>query len=123
MKPTKQDWKIFQDSLPNFRERYLTERNKTFIAMLNDDKRTATEQYWDTYDAMKKEGKILRDCLDGISKSGMDIHILLMLRHGLMKEDDLNAFSDDFQDWVQHIWKWKSICQFYSLSVKPGNDT
>lgn len=103
MKPTKQDWKTFQASLPDFRERYLAERNKTFIAILNDDKRTPTEQFWDAYDAMKKQDKILRDCLDGYSKSDMDLHILLMLRHGLMKEDDLNAFSDELREWVHQI--------------------
>ena len=69
MKPTKQDWKLFQESLPDYRERYLAEHNKAFIAILNDDKRTPTEQFWDAYDAMKNQGKILQDCLDGYSKS------------------------------------------------------
>ena len=104
-KPTKQDWKIFQKSLPDYRERYLTERNKTFIAILNDEKRTPTDQFWDAYGAMKKQDKILRDCLDGYSKSDMGIHILLMLRHGLMKEEDLNVFSDELREWVHQLMK------------------
>jgi hypothetical protein len=49
---------------------------------------------------MKKEAKILQDCLNGYSKSSMDTHILLMLRHGLMKEEDLDAFSDELREWV-----------------------
>jgi hypothetical protein len=49
---------------------------------------------------MKKEAKILQDCLNGYSKSRMDIHILLMLRHGLMKEEDLDAFSEELREWV-----------------------
>jgi len=100
MKPSKGDWKLFQESLSEYRESYLAERNKTFIAILNDEKRTPTEQFWDTYNAMKKQEKILRDCLDGFSKSDMTIRILLMLRYGLMKEEDLDAYSDELREWV-----------------------
>jgi hypothetical protein len=52
---------------------------------------------------MEKQGKILRDCLDGYSKSNMDMHILLMLRHGLMKEEDLEPFSDELRSWVNKV--------------------
>lgn len=103
MKPTKRDWKTFRDMLPELREHYLAERNKTFISMLNDEDRTPTEQFWDTLDAMKKEAKILQDCLDGYSKSDMDMHILLMLRHGLMNEEDLDGFSEELREWVDKV--------------------
>ncbi len=100
MKISKTDWKTFQESLPELRERYLAEQNKTFIAILNDDKRTPTEQFWDTYEAMNKQGKILRDCLDGYSKSKMGMHILLMHRYGMMKNEDLEAYSEELRNWV-----------------------
>ncbi|MDZ7720644.1 MAG: hypothetical protein U5K72_17640 [Balneolaceae bacterium] len=103
MKPTKRDWKTFCDMLPELRERYLAERNPTFIKLLNSDKRTPTEQFWDTLDAMKEEAKILRDCLDGYTKSNMDMHILMMLRHGLMKEEDLDSFSEELREWVHRV--------------------
>lgn len=91
--------------LPELRERYLAEQNPTFITILNDDNRTPTEQFWDTLNTMKKQAKILQDCLDGYSKSSMDIHILLMLRHGLMKEQDLNAFSNELREWANKVRK------------------
>lgn len=86
--------------LPELRERYLAERNQTFITLLKSDERTPTEQFWDTLEAMKKEAKILQDCLNGYSKSSMDIHILLMLRYGLIKEENLDAFSDELREWI-----------------------
>jgi hypothetical protein len=103
MKPTKRDWKIFREMSPELRERYLAEQNQTLVTLLSDEKRTPTEQFWDTFDAMEKQGKILRDCLDGYSKSNMDMHILLMLRHGLMKEEDLEPFSDELRSWVNKV--------------------
>ncbi|WP_340105777.1 hypothetical protein [Rhodohalobacter sp. 8-1] len=72
---------------------------------MNDEKRTPTEQFWDAYDAMKKQDKILRDCLDGYSKSDMGMHILLLLGHGLMKEQDLDEFSDELREWVIKVRK------------------
>ena len=103
MKPTKQDWKTFREMLPDLRERYLAERNKALISILSDEERTPTEQFWDTFEAMEKEGKILRDCLDGFSKSDMDMHILLMLRHGIMKDEDLEPFSDELRSWIDKV--------------------
>ncbi|MCG2590758.1 hypothetical protein [Rhodohalobacter sulfatireducens] len=103
MKPTKRDWKIFRDMLPELRERYLAERNQTFITLLKSDERTPTEQFWDTLEAMKKEAKILQDCLNGYTKSNMDMRILLMLRHGLMKEEDLDGFSEELREWVRKV--------------------
>jgi len=103
MEPTKRDWKTFREMLPDLRERYLAERNKALISILSDEEHTPTEQFWDTFNAMKKEDKILRDCLDGYSKSDMDMHILLMLRHGIMKDEDLEFFSDELRIWVDKV--------------------
>jgi protein-tyrosine phosphatase len=47
---------------------------------------------------MKKEKKILEDCLDGHSRSGMDISMLLMLRYGMLKEEDMKGFSEELQE-------------------------
>jgi protein-tyrosine phosphatase len=46
---------------------------------------------------MKKEMKILQDCLDGHSRSKMFVSMLLMLRHGMLKEEDLQGFSEGLQ--------------------------
>ena len=103
MKPTKRDWKIFQEMLPDLRDRYLAEQNQTFMTILNSKERTPTEQFWDTYNAMKEQGKILRDCLDGFSKSKMDMHILLMLRYGIIKEEDLEVFGKELREWMEKV--------------------
>ena len=103
MKPSKREWKTFRETLPDLRERYLAKRNKALISILSNEERTATEQFWDTFDAMEKEGKILRDCLDGYSKSSMNMHILYKLRHGIMKDEDLEPLSNELRSWVDKV--------------------
>jgi hypothetical protein len=49
---------------------------------------------------MKENVKILRDCLDGYSKSNMGMHILLMHSHGMMKNEVLEAYSEEICNWV-----------------------
>jgi len=80
------------------KERYLKEKNQQLAEILTDTERTPTNQFWDAFEEMKKEKKILEDCLDGHSRSGMDISMLLMLRYGMLKEEDMKGFSEELQE-------------------------
>ena len=97
-KPKKSDWKQFRGMVKFLKERYLKEKNQQFAEILTDRERTPTNQFWDTFEKMKKEKKILEDCLDGHSRSGMDLSMLLMLRYGMLKEEDLKGFSEELQE-------------------------
>lgn len=101
MKPLKQDWETFQNIIHRLRDRYLEERNKIFSEILSSPERTPTEQFWDTLEAMNEQKKILKDCLDGHTISNMDISIMLMLGYGIMKEEDLEVFSEELQEWIR----------------------
>jgi len=80
------------------KERYLKEQNLKLNQILTDSERTATDQFWDTFEEMEKEKKILQDCLDRHSRSYMYLSMLLMLRHGMLKEEDLKSFSEELQE-------------------------
>ena len=97
-KPKESDWKQFRDMVEFLRERYLKETNQRLNEILTDGDRTATDQFWDTFEEMKKEKKILQDCLDQHSRSQMYLSMLLMLRHGMLKEADLKGFSEELQE-------------------------
>jgi hypothetical protein len=97
-KPKESDWKQFRDMVEFLKERYLKEKNRKLDQILADSERTATDQFWDTFEAMKKEKKVLQDCLDGHSRSKMYFSMFLMLRHGMLKEKDLKAFSEELQE-------------------------
>ena len=80
------------------RERYLKEKNQQLTQILIDTERTPTNQFWDAFEEMKKEKKILEACLDGHSRSRMYMSMLLMLRYGMLKEEDLKGFSEGLQE-------------------------
>jgi hypothetical protein len=52
---------------------------------------------------MEKTGRILEDCLDGHSRSKMEMYMSLKLRYGLLKDDDLKHFSEELQERLQII--------------------
>ena len=96
-KPKESDWKRYRDMVSDLRERYLKEKNQELIDMLSALDKTPTEQFWDTLERMKKEKRILQDCLDPHSRSKMFMSMMLMLRCGMLKEEDLEGFSDELK--------------------------
>jgi hypothetical protein len=92
------DWKIFQKHVPEWRERYLMQKNEEIIGILTDEGKTPTERFWDAKKRMKEDSKILIDCLDGHSRSKMDWYLFLMHRHGLIQDADLIEFSETLRE-------------------------
>lgn len=91
------DWKRFRKIVPELRERYIEKKNSALLQILTDSDKTPTEQFWDIYNATRKEAKILRDCLDGHSRSKQFFFMVLMCNHGLIAREDLEGFSEDLQ--------------------------
>jgi hypothetical protein len=97
-KPLESDWKTFKKRVPEWRERYLMKKNKEIIGILTDRHKTPTEQFWDAKKKMEKEARVLVDCLDGHSRSKMRWYLILMHRHGLIEDADLQEFSDELRE-------------------------
>jgi hypothetical protein len=95
------DWKIFRDMAPVIRERYLSKRNQELLDILGDDQQSHTERFWDVEERSNEIAKILRECLDGHSRSKMRLFMMVMLRHGMMTDDDLNKFSEELRERLQ----------------------
>ena len=104
-KPNESDWRHFRDSLAEWRERYLEKINPEIADILASDEGTPTEKFWKAKEEMDRQARILQDCLDGYSRSKMWRHLLLMYRHGLVDETDLEAFSDELRE---DILYWES---------------
>jgi hypothetical protein len=94
------DWKTFRKRVPEWRERYLSGKNREILAILTDENRTPTEQFWDAMEKIKEEARILVNCLDGHSRSKMHGYVLLMHRHGLIRDDDLGEFSEALREQI-----------------------
>ena len=79
-------------------ERYLEEKNQELANVLTCSDQTPTERFWATFEQMEKESKILQDCLDNHSRSKMPMFMMLMLRYGMLKKEELNEFSDELRE-------------------------
>ena len=95
---TESDWRTLRDSLGNWRTRYLAATTKEIADLLQADGQSPTERFWKAKERIDEESKILRDCLDGYSRSKMYMHLALMYRHDLIDEADLARFSDELRD-------------------------
>ena len=92
------DWKVFRAMVPEVRERYLASKNNELKLILTEEGKTPTEQFWNTANRCEEISKILVECLDGHSRSKMDLYMGLMLRHGLLSQDDLTQFSPELRE-------------------------
>jgi len=94
-RPSESDWKKFRAIVPELRERYLRERNSELSAILRDESSTPTTQFWTASERIEEIGKILRSCLDGHSRSTMMNYLMIMYRHQMLTEEDLDGFSEE----------------------------
>jgi len=69
MKPIESDWKLYSKLIPFWRDRYLQVRNRELTAILSDDGKTPTEQFWQTKERMDEEAQVLDQCLGSHSRS------------------------------------------------------
>lgn len=95
--PKESDWKSFRRLVPELRERYLEKVNGALIDILQSEGTTPTERFWEAEERIEKESKILRECLDGHSRSKMERFMVMMCLHGMMGEEDLSVFSDELR--------------------------
>jgi hypothetical protein len=94
------DWKKFSAMTEKLRERYLAEQNVRIARILSDPKKNETERFWDAIDAMQKESKALRMCLDDLSRSKMAFRLMSMRSVGMLKKEDLVDFSPELQNLI-----------------------
>ena len=44
---SKKDWKLFQERLSDWQENYMEGLFKEYVSFLNDDKKPASEKFWE----------------------------------------------------------------------------
>jgi len=97
------DWKTFSKMVPELRERYLRGKNQELAALLAATGKTETERFWDTEECVRREGKILCDCLDDLRRSRLFETLLSMRHHGMLRDEDLAQFSSELQKRVREF--------------------
>ena len=103
MKPKEADWKRFRNSLDKWRERYLEKKNDGIREILQNREMNETEKFWSIVDFQKTESKILRNCLDGYSRSKMTYHMAIMKKYEMIGQEDIEEFSEELQELLKNI--------------------
>lgn len=89
--------------ISKLRERHLSRHNARVARILTDARKSETDRFWDAMDEMEKEAKILRQCLDGHSRSKLGSYMEVMIRDGLLTREDLGQFSTETQAALANI--------------------
>lgn len=95
---TKADWKLYNDSLIGWRDRYVERINRMLIITLADVGAEVIERFWNAHDQISTESRLLRQCFDGSSRSTMIFHLLSMQAAGIIDESDLEGFSEEVRN-------------------------
>jgi hypothetical protein len=85
------DWKVFRRMIPELRERYLHRQNEALVAVLTAHGKTETERFWSAEERVKKEARVLHDCLDDHRRSRLFETLMLMRRYGMLSDERIQG--------------------------------
>ena len=98
----KKDWKLFQEKIPGWREKYMEGLVKEYVEFLNDDTKPASEKFRKLEERIKKDKRHPGIVME-LSKSEMIWDIVRLIRLNVIVYDDLSDFSDALQQEVKRI--------------------
>ena len=99
-KPTKSDWKLFQEKLPEWQEAFMDKLNHEYIEILNGDGQPS-DRFWNLDDRIKKDKRLTGVVCRDMEKSNMFEDIMSLIAEQAISADDLSEFSDELQTSVK----------------------
>ena len=99
---SKKDWKLFRERLSGWQENYMEGLVKEYANFLNDDKKPASEKFWELEKRIKEDKRHPGVVME-MSKSEAIGDIVRLIRLKVITYDDLSDFSDELQNEVKRI--------------------
>ena len=99
---SKKDWKLFREKLSDWQEKYMEGLVKEYVNFLNDDKKPASDKFWELEKRIK-EDKHHPGVIMEMSKSEVIWDIVRLIRLKVIAYDDLSEFSGELQQEVKKI--------------------
>ena len=96
------DWKLFREKLSDRQENYMEGLVKEYANFLNDDKKPASEKFWELEKRIKEDKRHLGVIME-MSKSEAIWDIVRLIRLKVITYNDLSDFSDELQNEVKRI--------------------
>ena len=98
---SKQDWKLFQEKVPVWQEKYMERLVGEYIEFLGSDKQ-ASSKFWELEKKIKEDKKNPGVQLE-LRKSEAVWDIVMMLRDEVITRDDLAGFSAELITTVEDL--------------------
>ena len=98
----KKDWKLFQEKILGWQEKYMEGLVKEYVEFLNDDTKPASEKFRKLEERIKKDKRHPGVIME-MSKSEVIWDIVRLIRLKVITYDDLSDFSDELQNEVKRI--------------------
>ena len=99
---SKKDWKLFRERLSGWQENYMEDLVKEYANFLNDDKKPASEKFWELEKRIK-EDKRHPGVIMELKKSEVIWDIVRLIRLKVIIYDDLSEFSGELRREVKRI--------------------
>ena len=90
------DWKLFREKLSDWQENYMEGLVKEYANFLNDDKKPASEKFWELEKRIK-EDKHHPGVIMELKKSEVIWDIARLIRLNVIMYEDLSEFSDEYR--------------------------
>ena len=99
---SKKDWKLFREKLSDWQENYMEGLVKEYANFLNDDKKPASEKFWELEKRIKEDKRHPGVVME-LKKSEVICDIVRLMRLNVITYDDLSEFSGELQQEVKRI--------------------
>lgn len=107
MEVRKKDWKLFQERIPDWQEKYMAGLIKEYVDFLNDDTKPTSEKFWELEKRIKEDKRHPGVILER-RKSEVIWDIVRLIRLNVITYDDLSDFSDELKQEVKRIFEMTS---------------
>jgi len=96
------DWKQFRAKLPGWQATYMDRLNREYIEILNSDNRPS-EKFWELEKRLRTDKHSIGVQAE-MRRSKMETNIISLLNCGAITLDDLDGFSDEFQERMKYLY-------------------
>ena len=96
-----QDWKLFRKKLPLWQEAYLDRLNQEYIQLLSGAV-SASEKFWELEKRIRRDQNSVGVVAD-MRRSQMYSNLLSLLVNEIIREDDLDGFSEELSEAVKYV--------------------
>ena len=94
------DWKLFRQKLPLWQEAYMDKLNQEYIRLLSGEG-LASDKFWELEKRIREDKRSVGVVAD-MRRSQMYSNLLSLLVNEIIREDDLDGFSEKLTETVKY---------------------